>query len=95
MAQVTWAPVALKDVEAIAEYVARDSVDQAALMVARFVEAADRLAEFPESGRLIPEMGNPHCREIIVGSYRVMYRLEGDQVWITGIVHGARDWRPA
>ena len=95
MAQVTWAPAALKDIEAIAEYVARDSVDQAALMVARFLEAADRLAEFPESGRLIPEMSNPHCREIVVGSYRVMYRLEGGQVWITGVVHGARDWRPA
>lgn len=94
MVQVIWAPAAVKDAEDIAEYVARDSADQAALLVARLIEATDRLAEFPESGRIIPEIAHPACREIIVGAYRVMYRLEGDQVWITGIVHGARDWRP-
>ena len=94
MAQVIWAPSALQDADAIAEYVARDSADQAALLVARLIEATDRLAEFPESGRVIPEVARPDCREIVVGAYRVMYRLEGGDVWITGIVHGARDWRP-
>ncbi len=94
MAPVIWAPAALKDAEDIAAYVARDSADQAALLVARLIEATDRLAEFPESGRVIPEIAHPDCREVIVGNYRVMYRLEGGQVWITGVVHGARDWRP-
>ena len=93
MVQVIWAPAAVKDAEDMAEYVARDSADQAALLVARLLEATERLAEFPESGRIIPEVAQPACREIIVSAYRVMYRLEGDQVWITGIVHGARDWR--
>jgi plasmid stabilization system protein ParE len=94
MAQVIWAPTALSDAQSIAEYVARDSADQAALLVRRFIEAADRLAEFPQSGRIIPEVADPDCREVVVGSYRVMYRLEVGQVWITGIVHGARDWHP-
>ncbi|HUU09988.1 MAG TPA: type II toxin-antitoxin system RelE/ParE family toxin [Phycisphaerae bacterium] len=94
MAQLIWAPAALKDVEAIAEYVARDSADRAALLVVRLIEATDRLAQFPDSGRVIPEVSDPHCREVLVGNYRVMYRLEGPQVWITGIVHGARDWHP-
>ena len=89
-----WAPSAVKDAGDIAEYVARDSADQAALLVARLIEATDRLAEFPESGRRIPELAHPDCREVLVGDYRVMYRLEGSEVWITGIVHGARDWRP-
>jgi plasmid stabilization system protein ParE len=55
---------------------------------------ADRLAEFPQSGHVIPEISSPSCREISVPPYRVMYRTEGDQVWITGVVHGARDWQP-
>jgi len=94
MGKVVWSPSALADMEAIADYVARDSADQAALLVARLQEATDRLMDFPQSGRIIPELADASCREIIVGSYRVMYRLEADQVWITGVVHGARDWRP-
>lgn len=94
MAQVIWSPAALEDVEATAEYISRDSPDQAALFVGRLIEQTNRLEDFPLSGRVIPEIGNEACREIVYGSYRIMYRLEGDQVWVTGIVHGARDWKP-
>ena len=94
MGEVIWAPSALDDLDFIAEYIARDSVDQAALFVTRLFEATDRLQEFPFSGRVIPEIGNQCCREIIYSSYRIMYRLEGNEVWITGVVHGARDWTP-
>jgi len=89
---VTWAPAALEDVEAIARYIARDSADQAALTVLRLLEATDRLQEFPRCGRVIPELGDPSCREVLVGAHRVMYRLRGEDVWITGVIHGARDW---
>ncbi|MGB2614295.1 MAG: type II toxin-antitoxin system RelE/ParE family toxin [Phycisphaerae bacterium] len=92
MGQVTWAPAAIEDAEAIAQYIARDSVDQAALTVLRLLEATDRLQEFPLCGRVIPELGAPSCREILVGAYRIMYGLRGEDVWITGVIHGARDW---
>lgn len=94
MGKVIWSPSALEDVNSIAEFISRDSVDQAALFVVRLLEATDRLQGYPRSGRVIPEIGNQSCREIIYGSYRIMYRLENDDVWITGIVHGARDWIP-
>jgi addiction module RelE/StbE family toxin len=94
MGKVTWAPSALDDIDAIAEYIARDSIDRAALFVTRLFEITDRLQEFPLSGRVIPEIGEQSCREIIYGSYRIMYRVDDNDVWITGIVHGARDWKP-
>jgi addiction module RelE/StbE family toxin len=94
MGKVTWAPSALDDIDAIAEYIARDSIDRAALFVTRLFEITDRLQEFPLSGRVIPEIGEQSCREIIYGSYRIMYRIDDNDVWITGIVHGARDWKP-
>jgi toxin ParE1/3/4 len=92
--KVIWSPTALEDVNSIAEFIARDSVDRAALFVLRLIDAVDRLDDFPLSGRIIPEMNNPTCREIIYGAYRIMYRIEKDDVWITGIVHGARNWNP-
>ena len=94
MGKVVWAPSALEDIDSIAEYIARDSADRAALFAIRLFEAVDRLEEFPLSGRVIPEMKDPSCREIICGIYRIMYRLEDNEVWITGVVHGARDWKP-
>jgi len=94
MGQVIWAPSALRDIDLIAEYIARDSAEQASLFVARLIEATDRLGEFPLSGRIIPEIRKAACREIVCGAYRIMYRIEGDEVWITGVVHGAQKMRP-
>lgn len=94
MAQVIWAPSAFADIAAIAEYIARDSPEVASLFVRRLMAAADRLQEFPLLGRIIPEIGESDAREVIYGVYRIMYRVEGDEIWITGVVHGARDGRP-
>ena len=94
MGQVIWSPSSLEDVGQIAQYIARDSPDQAALFAGRLIEATDRLGAFPLSGRIIPEIGEPDCREITYGAYRIMYRVQAEDVWITGVVHGARDWKP-
>ena len=95
MGKVIWAPSALDDIDAIAEYIARDSPSRAALFVDRLIKATDRLQRFPYSGRVTPEIADASCREIVYGAYRLMYRVEVDAVWITGVVHGARDWRPS
>jgi toxin ParE1/3/4 len=94
MGKVIWSPSALKDADSISEFIARDSVNRAALFVLRLIEATDRLQDFPLSGRIIPEINDSSCREIVYSTYRIMYLLENDEVWITGIVHGSRNWNP-
>ena len=94
MAEVIWAPSALRDVEDIAKFISRDSPEQAALFIERLIEKTDPLTKYPFSGRIIPEIGRENTREIIYGSYRIMYFIESEEIWITGIIHGARDWRP-
>ncbi len=94
MGKIIWAPSALSDIESIAEYIERDSVDQSALFVSRVIDMADQLEDFPESGRVIPEINDDTCRELIYGAYRIMYRIAKQEIRITGVVHGARDWRP-
>jgi toxin ParE1/3/4 len=94
MGKVIWSPSALDDIDAIAEFIDRDSVHHAALFVDRLLDAVDRLQNFQLSGRVIPEIGNQQCREVIYGSYRIMYRIVKNDVWITGVIHGARDWKP-
>jgi len=94
MGKVVWSPVARADLDAIADYIAKDSPARAAVFVDRLIEAAERLAEFPRSGRLIPEIGDPDSREILLGPYRIMHHIEGDAVIVVAIVHGARRWPP-
>lgn len=55
MGKVIWSPSGLNDINAMAEYIARDSIDRAALFVSRIVEATDQLQKFSLSGSLIPE----------------------------------------
>jgi addiction module RelE/StbE family toxin len=90
MTRVTWALQALDDVESIRKYVARDSEEYAALLVARFVHAIERLGEFPESGRVVPEVSDETLREVITGSYRIVYRVLDEEVVIVAVHHGAR-----
>lgn len=93
MGQVIWSTGALDDVDAIVAFIARDSAERAALFAQRIILATDRLASFPNAGRIIPEINQPTAREILLGDYRIMYRIrnEGD-IWITAVIHGSRDW---
>ncbi len=94
MGKIIWASSALEDIESIARFIERDSADQAALFVKRIIEMTDHLEEFSESGRIIPEINQKDCREIIYGAYRIMYRIVKEEIWITGVVHAARNWHP-
>lgn len=56
----------------------------------RAFHATDRLAELPRSGRIVPELEIENIREIILGNYRLIYRVREDQVQILTVHHGAR-----
>jgi len=88
--RIVWTLQAIEDVEAIRAYIARDSPHYAALMVERIVESVDRLKEFPRSGRVVPEVDRDASREVILGTYRIVYRLEDDRAEILTVVHAAR-----
>ncbi len=54
MTRISWTLQALDDVESIRRYVARDSEEYASLLVSRFLQAVERLSDFPVSGRITP-----------------------------------------
>lgn len=90
MTRVVWTLQAIEDVEAVRAYIARDSPHYAALLAERLVESVERLQEFPRSGRVVPEVGQEAYREVILGTYRIVYRLIGDVAEILTVVHAAR-----
>ena len=75
MARIVWTEEAISDLESIREFIARDSPHYGNVVAAELVEAVDRLIDFPESGRLVPEISRGDIREIIHGTYRIVYQL--------------------
>ena len=91
---VKWTQTARDDLKAIWDYISRDSVFYADKFTDELLTATDVLEVFPEIGRIVPEIGDSNTREILYGSYRIMYLLSGEFVYITQIIHGARDFSP-
>jgi toxin ParE1/3/4 len=82
---------ALRDLEAIHTYIARDNPDAARKVVARIEQAARRLENFPYSGRAGPR----GIRLLSVSGlpYIVIHRVIGDTVKVVAIFHMSRNRR--
>ena len=90
MIELLWSPQSFQDLNGIRAYIAQDSPAYAELTVQRIVAAVERLRQFPDSGRMVPERQAPDLREVIVGNYRVVYRRRGDFVEIAAVFRGSR-----
>ena len=88
--RVVWSRRAVQDLEAIAEYIAQDSPAYAAGVIRTVVNRTKALSKFPRSGRKVPEFDDENIREVVAYSYRVIYRIDGDEVLIAAIIHGKR-----
>jgi plasmid stabilization system protein ParE len=87
---VIWMPQAASDLELIKQYIEQDSPLYARLVAERLFNAVGQLDTFPESGRIVPEVATPMLRELVRGSYRIVYRLDADAVRILTVFHASR-----
>ena len=87
---VEWTEPAKRDVRSIHDHIAENSKLYARRTVIRFERAVRQLKRFPDIGGAVQEWNNPKLRELIVGSYRVIYRREERVVQILTVLHGAR-----
>ena len=90
MAQVTWTERALSDIEAITQYISKDSPFYANIFIKRVYKKVQLLLDFPTMGRVVPEYGEENIRELIFQSYRIIYRIVNDNVDILTVIHGSR-----
>jgi plasmid stabilization system protein ParE len=88
--RVVWSPRGLADVEAIATYIASDSLTYAKAVVRKIFASTRMLEQFPRAGRKVPEFDDENIRELFVYSYRIIYAVENDQVTVAAVIHGKR-----
>lgn len=88
--RVAWSRRALHDMEAIAEYISVDSPAYASIIVKKIVSHARTLSQFPRAGHKVPEFADEDIREVVVYSYRIIYRVAPEEITIVAVIHGKR-----
>ena len=88
--RVIWSPKAVEDVEAIAGYISRDSPSYAAAVIEKVIAITHQLTENAGRGRLIPEIEESTVMEQFAYSYRLIYRIENQDVTVAAMIHGKR-----
>jgi addiction module RelE/StbE family toxin len=91
MVKVVWTEPALQDLEDIGEFIAKDSERYAQEVVRSLFEAHELIKSHPKAGRIVPEFNTDNLRELISGSYRIVYLIVNIfRIDILTVHHSAR-----
>jgi len=72
--EIRWTAQAVDNLAAIKAFIGQDSPAYALAVVGRLYQAVGQLAQFPDSGRMVPEQSRPEIRELVRPPYRIVYR---------------------
>ena len=89
---VKWSKPAKLDLKQIYDYIAKDSKFYAQKVSQEIVEKSEKLNLFPEVGRIVPEIEDPHIRELLIYSYRLVYEVFPDKVEVLALIHSKRNF---
>jgi toxin ParE1/3/4 len=88
--KLRWTHEALLRLFEIEDFISQDSPDRARKFVDQIIEHTESLSDNPLSGRIVPEITNPDIRELIFRKYRIVYRIEGNNLDILTVFEGHR-----
>lgn len=91
---VLWTDAARQDLEEIVSFIAIDSVESALSILARLENRCARLRQFPQRGRIVPELKAAEIlsyREIVEAPWRIVYRYERNRVFVMAVLDARRD----
>jgi plasmid stabilization system protein ParE len=85
-----WTPLAKFDLIEISRFIAEDNAVAARIWAGRLKQRAKDAAKNPFAGRVVPELEDPSIREVLLGSYRIIYRVKEKHVEIIRVFEGHR-----
>ena len=88
--RVAWTEQAFRRLAEIEDYIADDDPEAALAWTGRLLERAELLAEFPGMGRRVPEIPLAPFRELILGNYRLVYRVRAGVVEVLTVFEAHR-----
>jgi toxin ParE1/3/4 len=85
--RVFWTETAEKHLDAIYSYISLDSPEYAKQVIDRITRRSIQIADFPLSGRKVPEYEMELIREVFEGLYRIIYFVKPDKIDILAVIH--------
>ncbi|MBF2015096.1 MAG: type II toxin-antitoxin system RelE/ParE family toxin [Rivularia sp. T60_A2020_040] len=92
--KVFWTETAVENLSAIYTYIAQNSPQYADRIIDRITKRSQQIANFPLSGRIVIEFETEQIREVIEGSYRIIYYIKPEQIDVLAVIHGAQEIIP-
>ena len=91
MVEIIWTSTAIDDLNNIGDFIAKDSPHFANITVDKLFNKTKLLIRFPNLGRIVPEKNNDSIREIIEGSYRIIYQIVSNKrINILTVIHSSK-----
>lgn len=88
---IEFAESALCDLEDILDWYAGQQAPEVGERLVREIFArTEQLADFPESGRIVPEFDVKTVRELIHPPFRIVYRADHVKIWIVRVWRSER-----
>jgi len=85
--KIRWSPLSIERITEIAQFIAEDKPGAAEKWVDSIFLSAKKLIDFPQSGRVVPELDYEEIREIIHGNYRIIYQVSSENIEILTVRH--------
>lgn len=89
--KINWTDNAIEDLKEIKAYISKDSEFYATRFLEKLIDGVGNLSVFPEMGRCVPEAQSELIRELIYRPYRIIYKINKNNIDIITIVNCHRD----
>lgn len=91
--KIIWSIPSFLDLDNIKNYIKKDSIYYANSFICKIINFTEKLENFPEIGRIVPEYNNKELKEIIYKNYRIIYKIDYNKknIYILAIIHASRD----
>jgi len=95
MGKVKWSEKASSHLQAIHDFISKDSRTYAVRFVKSLISSTSKLEVAPRCERIVPEFEVYGFREVIYQNYRIVYRIknENERIEILAVIHCSRDFR--
>lgn len=90
MSRVRWSPRSRRELLEIGRFIGRDDPVAARRWVERLRERARTAAAVPLAGRKTPEFDREDIREVLVRTYRIIYRVREGEIHVLTVIEGRR-----
>jgi addiction module RelE/StbE family toxin len=86
--KIYWTKESLLNLREIEYFISKDNPNAAIKLTDKLISLIEDLIEFPEKGRIVPELSISQIREILYKNYRIVYLIKKNSIDILTVFEG-------